>query len=673
QVTQYQLGNGLLTTKGYDPYGFPTSIFTEGACLPVGRAVQDLEYDFNIHSGNLNWRQATVSGQTLKENFTYDVTGLNNRLLTWQVSGGTQYSVDYYANGNMNTKTGIGTYLYGTGNDGPHAVSRIKDPDAAYLAMAKINKQELTYTGFDKTATIRQYNPANQEQASALEITYGPGQSRKMTKLFLAGDLVKTKIFVDGTYETETDANGNLQQLHYISGGDGLFAIYVIDQAGKATMNYIHKDYQGSFETITNHKGTVVEKLSYDPWGRRRNPTNWTFTNVTESYKFDRGYTGHEHLDQFGLINMNGRMYDPMLGRFLSPDNYVQAPDYTQNFNRYSYVLNNPLKYTDPSGEFVQFIIGGIIGGISGYMIGKSAGLKGWALVGTTLGGVVIGAGTAGIGTAISGSVGGAGGTILAGSTAGAAGTASFSSMTALANGGNINDIGYAHFDGIWKGTLTGIAGSSVGGAIGGGWGALAGGATAGGLGTALNGGSGSDIFIGAMLGGVTSFGTYHLTAGISYEQYRKSGMTFEGHTLSYKQFNGMSADFQRSSFWKREFGGVLTEGGRYVHRYRIHPLRNPKGGTEINWDVENLPWDTYATSHSHFAKAGTIAPDGGTYVQYHSPKDIRFDNRFNISSFTVNRFDANFNSVVGLGNTECYFSAGFVRNPYNLLFFGLY
>ena len=56
---------------------------------------------------------------------------------------------------------------------------------------------------------------------------------------------------------------------------------------------------------------------------------------------------------------MNGRLYDPILGRFLSPDNYVQMPDYTQNFNRYSYALNNPLVYTDPDGEFVLLAIAG--------------------------------------------------------------------------------------------------------------------------------------------------------------------------------------------------------------------------------------------------------------------------------------------------------------------------
>ena len=65
-----------------------------------------------------------------------------------------------------------------------------------------------------------------------------------------------------------------------------------------------------------------------------------------------------EHLKDFGLINMNARLYDPVLGRFLSPDPYVQAPDLPANFNRYAYGLNNPLKYTDISGEIVTWNIG---------------------------------------------------------------------------------------------------------------------------------------------------------------------------------------------------------------------------------------------------------------------------------------------------------------------------
>jgi RHS repeat-associated protein len=116
------------------------------------------------------------------------------------------------------------------------------------------------------------------------------------------------------------------------------------------TMYYVHKDYLGSYDVITDETGNVLERLSFDPWGRRGNPETWTFTNVSATYLFDRGYTGHEHLDVFSLINMNGRVYDPWLGRFLSPDPVVQSPGYSQSYNRYSYCFNNPLKYNDPGG-----------------------------------------------------------------------------------------------------------------------------------------------------------------------------------------------------------------------------------------------------------------------------------------------------------------------------------
>ena len=92
--------------------------------------------------------------------------------------------------------------------------------------------------------------------------------------------------------------------------------------------------------------------LSFNAWDRRRNPTDWSYTLTSQPALFaDRGFTSHEFLSWFNLYNMNGRMYDPLVGRFLSVDNYVQDPTNTQHYNRYSYGLNNPLKYYDPSGN----------------------------------------------------------------------------------------------------------------------------------------------------------------------------------------------------------------------------------------------------------------------------------------------------------------------------------
>jgi RHS repeat-associated protein len=99
--------------------------------------------------------------------------------------------------------------------------------------------------------------------------------------------------------------------------------------------------------------GTVVERYAYDPWGKRRNPSDWTQDDTRTNWIVDRGYTMHEHLDQFGIINMNGRVYDPLTAMFFSPDPFVQAPGNWLNYNRYAYCYGNPFRYTDPSGEFI--------------------------------------------------------------------------------------------------------------------------------------------------------------------------------------------------------------------------------------------------------------------------------------------------------------------------------
>ena len=119
-----------------------------------------------------------------------------------------------------------------------------------------------------------------------------------------------------------------------------------------AGLYYFHNDHLGSPWLITDSSKVEVQRLSYDAWGRRRDPNNWNSYSNLSAMKFDRGYTGQEHLDMFDLINMNARLYDPVLGRFLSVDPYVQAPDFSQAYNRYTYSMNNPLLYSDQDGEF---------------------------------------------------------------------------------------------------------------------------------------------------------------------------------------------------------------------------------------------------------------------------------------------------------------------------------
>ena len=128
-------------------------------------------------------------------------------------------------------------------------------------------------------------------------------------------------------------------------------AIYV-ENDGSGQLYYAYTDYLGSLTARTDAGGNVVERQAFDPWGNRRVPNDWTSLITTPvSHITGRGYTMHEHLDGFALINMNGRVYDPQIARFLSPDPQLQAPGYWLNYNRYGYCLNNPLIYTDPSGE----------------------------------------------------------------------------------------------------------------------------------------------------------------------------------------------------------------------------------------------------------------------------------------------------------------------------------
>ena len=201
----------------------------------------------------------------------------------------------------------------------------------------------------------------------------------------------------------------------------------------------------------------------------------------------DRGYTGHEHLPEFALINMNARLYDPVLGRFLSPDPFVQAPDLSQSFNRYSYCLNNPLLFIDEDGEFWNFIIGAIIGGFVNWAThGFQFNAKGlgYFTVGALAGALGTGIG-AGISSAlpVAGTASGGFSVGFLGTSAATTATSSFVSGVAIGGGAGLasgfttgfgnalvdgKNFGQALGQGGMYGLIGGVSGCIIGGVAGG-------------------------------------------------------------------------------------------------------------------------------------------------------------------------------------------------------------
>lgn len=193
--------------------------------------------------------------------------------------------------------------------------------------------------------------------------TYNASGDRTKMQLTYNGTTQNNTYYIGGCYETN-----NSESRLYLAGDYYSSPIVYVKKNGVWGIYYICRDYLGSITHVTNSTGAVQQELSYDAWGRLRNPTTQAvYAPGSEPTLFlGRGYSGHEHLPLFGLINMNVRLYDPATGRFLSPDPFVQMIDFTQSFNRFSYCLNNPLVYVDKDGESILLIIGiaAVVGGI---------------------------------------------------------------------------------------------------------------------------------------------------------------------------------------------------------------------------------------------------------------------------------------------------------------------
>lgn len=335
----------------YNAYGLPTSRVVTNK--NTNSIMQSFSYQFSPSTGNLEWRKD--NRRNLQENFTYDNL---NRLTDFGNANAT-----YDNKGNITRLSTVGTLSYSATK--PYAISAVTLSNNSLL---DTETQNVTYNGMGlpnkivhagkKTATFT-YNGNGERVLMVEPKSFAPR---------IAGGYNQRHYYLNNKLEIIYDEYTKDQKFIFYIGGDAYSApaVYIQDDDNPIWKTYyICRDYLGSITLITDASGNPVQELSYDAWGNLRNPATqkvYASNEIPELF-LGRGYTGHEHLVSSRLINMNARLYDSTLGRFLSPDPYVQMPDNLQSFNRYTYCLNNPLLYTDPNGEFWHIIVGAFIGG----------------------------------------------------------------------------------------------------------------------------------------------------------------------------------------------------------------------------------------------------------------------------------------------------------------------
>ena len=610
QYESYTKGN-ITTNNSFNNLGLPNQLNSG--------FVQNLQVEIDPTNGNLKSRTDVL--KNLSENFMpYD----NLDRLKY-LNG--QELVKYNSNGTILSKNDAGAYddYSATHLDGVSVISGAQDISPL--------PQIISYTAFNKISSIS-------EAGNNLEFKYGPEQQRVKTILKNGTNTIYTKYFA-GNFE-KLEMNGHTYEVTYISSPTGLCAIHVKDGSLEKTY-FVYTDHLGSILKTTDDNGNTIAEQSFDAWGNYRDPVtgqkligrpanlpDWLF----------RGYTGHEHLPEFKLINMNGRCYDPVLGAMLSPDNEVSDLGLTQSYNRYSYVLNNPLKYTDPEGEWVNLVIGALIGGYSGWQIGQAAGADGWNMAGYIFAGAGIGAFTSGVATQLSSMGFGPG---FTGMVAGGVGAAGFKGLGNNWKAGEMLEAGV-------NGSLSGWIGALGGAAIGGGAGAFFGGGLGSAINTSLNGGNSEAQSKSFLAGATMALGIYHLSSYLNWEF--AGGNKWGPIDVSYKQYITMQADFQRSRFWNKEYGGDFIgqsvkrspKSARHSLAVDIYLQKGSRGFYHTHWAPPGAKYEVDANSDivdRATVPLGTrVQVTKETALRYHSPADMNPSSVVS-PSIVINRYDA--------------------------------
>ena len=306
----------LISVQTHDARGYESG----RKFIHSAKIIESFDESYDGATDNLLSRRRNNNPQ---ESFGYDNL---DRLVSVKSGAAETMKISYAPNGNILFKAGVGNFSYDR-NVRPHAVAEVENTDG------KIPTEALN-TSFNDFGKIQLIEDAGKNLR--LDISYGPDLERWHSELSENGKDVRSTIYA-GPYEKVSE-NGETREFFYLDGNT-----IAIRENGTVKNYHAFTDNLGSILSVVDENGTKVFDASYDAWGKQ--------TVTLNTIGLHRGYTGHEMLGEFDIINMNGRLYDPVLGRFFSPDNYVQMPDNSQNFNRYSYCLNNPLKYTDSSGD----------------------------------------------------------------------------------------------------------------------------------------------------------------------------------------------------------------------------------------------------------------------------------------------------------------------------------
>ena len=319
QAQQIWFGNALTNYTDYNNIGNPTQIRYLNA---AGNITMNLNYTYNTARQLILTRNYNITNLFYNDNFTYDN---EERLLTW--NGG---SLNYYADGRINTNSDLGQHLY------ENNISR-------YLNTGLIpNSNGITYYNYHQTlsATYNMFrDPISITENTTVNFDYNYNNQRSRVTY---ANSAKTKYYSEGMQVEVIKNNNDYKFITYIDGDPYSANIIYVKTQSSSGYYYLHRDNQGTILWISDSSGIMIEQRIFDPWGNLKQG----------SISFiERGYTGHEHFLEISLIHMNARFYDPVKKIFLTPDNVLQDPYNPQNYNKFGYCLNNPLKYTDPSGN----------------------------------------------------------------------------------------------------------------------------------------------------------------------------------------------------------------------------------------------------------------------------------------------------------------------------------